>query len=75
MLAASGSCRGKLRQRLTGQEAAQPHHSRAPGSPAAEMHRMRLDVQGGEKERARLGSRVQAKEREIGGLLNKVRTG
>ncbi|GAB4815629.1 hypothetical protein N2152v2_008085 [Parachlorella kessleri] len=39
----------------------------------AEVHRLRLDMQTGEKERVRLDSRLQAKEREIGGLLNKQR--
>jgi hypothetical protein len=41
-------------------------------SSPAEMHRMRLDMQAGEKERLRLDGRVQAKEREIGSLMNKV---
>lgn len=43
---------------------------RAP--PCADMHRLRLDMQAADKERGRLESRLQAKEREIGGLTNKV---
>lgn len=40
--------------------------------PAAEMHRLRLDMQAADKERGRLETRLAAKEREIGGLTNKV---
>lgn len=38
------------------------------------MHRLRLDMQAADKERGRLESRLAAKEREIGGLTNKVRS-
>lgn len=44
-----------------------------PPSAAAEMHRLRLDMQVADKERSRLEGRLQAKEREIGGLTNKAR--
>lgn len=39
------------------------------------MHRMRMDMQRLEKERAQAHSRLQAKEREIGNMFNKVRPG
>ena len=38
------------------------------------MHRLRLDMQAADKERGRLETRLAAKEREIGGLTNKVHT-
>ena len=37
------------------------------------MHRLRLDMGVADKERGRLDARLAAKEREIGGLTNKVR--
>ena len=37
------------------------------------MHRLRLDMGVADKERGRLEARLAAKEREIGGLTNKVR--
>lgn len=36
------------------------------------MHRMRLDKQTAERERLKQDSKLHAKEREIGALLNKV---
>ena len=44
----------------------------APCPAPADMHRLRLDVQAADKERGRLEGRLAAKEREIGGLANKV---
>ena len=41
----------------------------------AEMHRLRQDVAAADRERSRLEGRLAAKEREIGGLANKVRVG
>jgi hypothetical protein len=50
-----------------------PHPALPAPCPApADMHRLRLDVQAADKERGRLEGRLAAKEREIGGLANKV---
>lgn len=44
-------------------------------SPPTEVHRARIDLQAADKERLKLEARLEAKEREIGGLMNKARAG